>query len=272
MKKTLLILVAVLVIQITDAQTFNRIVSFSPAATFNLGELGCTKKIVGCTNYCKLAKNRKDLVVGSAMGMNIEKLIASKPDLVIYTGLFKPSQIDRIKKMGIHVELFESPKNYKETCEQFIRLSKLVGKQQFAKKYIDSCNHIMNNIVSKIPKNKTPKIFIELGAKPLFTVIPNTFMHDYIVTMGGENIAADQTGGTITRERVLIKNPDIIILVTMGTISNEEKKVWESYKNLSATKNKQIHIVDASLACQPTPYNFLNTIIELNKLINKTEN
>lgn len=253
--------------QIAVSQTFKRVVSFSPAATFNLNELKAEDKIVGCTNYCTLAESRKDLIVGSTMGMNIEKLIASKPDLVIYTTLFKPSQIERIKNMGIAVELFDSPKNYKETCDQFIRLGKLIDKKDFALQYIDSCNKIMDSILQKIPKTKKYKMFFELGSKPLFTVVPNTFMHDYMTILGAENIANDQEGGTITRERVLLKNPDIIILVNMGTVTQKEKDVWKSYKNLSATKNKQIHIIDASLACQATPRNFLNTILELKRLI-----
>lgn len=173
--------------------------------------------------------------------------------------------------MGIAVELFESPKNYKETCEQFIRLGELTDRKEFALQYIDSCNKIMDSILQKIPKTKKHKMFFQLGSKPLFTVVPNTFMHDYMNILGAENIANDQQGGTITRERVLLKNPDIIILVNMGTVTKEEKKVWESYKNLSATKSKQIHIIDASLACQATPHNFLDTILELKRLIYDTK-
>lgn len=265
--KNIILIIFISLSQISVSQTFKRVVSFSPAATFNLNELKAENKIVGCTNYCTLSESRKDLIVGSTMGMNIEKLIASKPDLVIYTTLFKPSQIQRIKNLGIAVELFESPKDYKETCEQFVRLGKLVGRKEYALQYVDSCNKIMDSVLQEIPKTEEKKMFIELGAKPLFTVVPNTFMHDYMTILGAKNIANDQEGGTITRERVLLKNPDIIILVNMGTVTQDEKKIWESYKNLSAAKSKQIHIIDASLACQATPHNFLNTILELKRLI-----
>lgn len=252
---------------ISNAQPYKRIISLSPAATFNLMELNCVDKIVGCTSFCDLANN-EDLIVASAISMNMEKVIALKPDAVIYTTMFKPNQIERLKKFGIHTELFSSPKDWKGTCDQFVRLGELVGKKNEAELYIDSLDNKMNKVVASIPKNeKSPKYFIEIGAKPLFCAIPNTFMHDYIEIMGGENIASDQKGGTITREKVIVKNPDIIILVTMGTVSDEEKLTWQSFDQLSAAKNNQIHIVDASLACRPTPYNFLNTIIELNKLV-----
>lgn len=249
-----------------NAQQFKRIISLSPAATFNLMELGSTDKIVGCTSFCELSDN-EDLVVASAISMNMEKVIALKPDAVIYTTMFKPNQIERLKQYGIHTELFKSPKDWDETCEQFIRLGKLVSKENKAKAYIDSCNIIMADIKANLPSKSNQTFFIEIGAKPLFTAIPNTFMHDYIEVLGGDNIAADQTAGTITREKVLMKNPDVIILVTMGTVSSKEKQMWQSFKELNATKKDQIFVIDADLACQPTPYNFLNTIIELNKLI-----
>ncbi len=255
-----------LVASITFAQSNTRVVSLSPAATFNLMELGCEKNIVGCTSFCDLADN-EDLVVGSAISMNTEKLLSLKPNVVIYTTMFKPNQIKRIEQLGIKTQLFASPKNWNETCEQFIRLGALVGKKQEARAYTDSCNSIMDSIIQTIPKGNKPKIFIEIGAKPLFTAIPNTFMQDYIDIIGGINIAADQTIGSISREKVIMKNPDIIIIVTMGIVSAEEKQIWESYTDLSATKNNKILVVDASLSCRPTPHNFLNTIIKLNELI-----
>ncbi len=268
--RTLLLLSISLIIatNITFAQNQKRVVSLSPAATFNLMELGCEENIVGCTSFCDLAQNEK-LVVGSAISMNTEKLLSLKPDVVIYTTMFKPNQIERIKQLGIKTELFASPKNYEETCKQFIRLGTLVGKEQEARAYIDSCNQIMDSITKTISTGTKPKIFIEIGAKPLFTAIPNTFMQDYIDIIGGENIAADQTIGSISREKVILKNPDIIIIFTMGIVSAEEKEIWENYKDLNATKNKQIFVVKASLACRPTPHNFLNTIIKLNELIYK---
>lgn len=263
-----LIITTLLIISLNSlGQGFKRIISLSPAATFNLMELNSENKLVGCTSFCDLSDN-KDLVVASAISMNMEKVIALQPDAVIYTTMFKPNQIERLKQYGIHTELFKSPKNWDETCEQFIRLGELVNKKNEAQVYIDSLQKQMNTIKKSIPEqNPKLKMFLEIGAKPLFTAIPNTFMHDYIEVLNCTNIASDQTGGTITREKVLIKNPDVIVLVTMGTVSDEEKSIWQNYKELNAAKSDRIFIVDASLACRPTPYNFYNTIVELNKLI-----
>ncbi len=265
MKTTVLIL-SICISVILNGQTYKRIVSLSPAASFNLTELGCEDKIAGVTSYCDLAAN-ENLVVASAISMNMEKVLMLQPDLVIYTTMFKPAQIERLKQMGIHTEMFASPKNFEETCTQFIRLGELVGKKAQALQYVDSVKKEMVSIQNTIPKGKKPKMFIEIGSKPLFTAIPGTFMQDYIDVMGGVNIAADQTSGTISREKVIQQNPDYIIIVTMGIVSQKEKEMWEGYPQLSAVKNNKVFIVDATMSCRPTPYNFISTIKELNRLM-----
>jgi iron complex transport system substrate-binding protein len=44
------------------------------------------------------------------------------------------------------------------------------------------------------------------------------------------NIASDLTRGAITRESVIIRNPDIIFIVTMGIAGEEEKKNMAKHK------------------------------------------
>ncbi len=266
MKKIGLLLLLAGMQLLAFTQPYERIISLSPAHTFNLMELGCEDKIVGVTSYCDLA-DKEDLVVGSAVSMNMEKVLLLKPDLVIYTTMFKPNEITRLKQLGIHCELFESPDNFQETCAEFLRLGKLVDKEERAKQYVDSCVQEMQQVQAQIPKGEQPKIFMEIGASPLFCAIPGTFMHDYIEIMGGVNIAKGQKHGTISREAVIRANPDVVVIVTMGMVSEREKETWESFPNLSATKKENIFVVDASLACRPTPYNFVNTIKVLNDLL-----
>ena len=85
-------------------------------------------------------------------------------------------------------------------------------------------------------------------------------MDDYITYAGAQNIAFDFTIGSITRESVLLRNPDVIFIVSMGIIGEEEKKNWEKVKELNASKNKKIFILDSDKACTPTPVTFVETL------------
>lgn len=245
------------------SQAAKRIVSLAPSVTNMIYLMEAQEKLVGCTNYCLEGVKDKKSIVASAIEVNVEKVLLLKPDVVFATSLTKPSVKDAIKNLGIKVLAFKSATSYDEICEQFILIGKFAGKEPLARKIVESQKKRLDSLESLIPKGKRPKIFFEIGAKPLFTAVPNTFMNDFITKAGGVNIATDITTGTITRENVLLKNPDAIVIVTMGIVGIEEKATWEKYTTLSATKNGKIFTVDPYKSCGPNPVTFVDVVEEL---------
>ena len=61
----------------------------------------------------------------------------------------------------------------------------------------------------------------------------------------------------ISIEAVMKKNPDIIILVNMGDITEKEISKWNKYRTIPAVKNKKIFMLNASDIFTPTPKTFL---------------
>ena len=80
---------------------------------------------------------------------------------------------------------------------------------------------------------------------------------------GGINIAAEARSGLYSREKVVAQNPDVIIVVSMGVAANQEKKVWQKFRNLSAVNNDRIYILDPDKVCSPTPPGFVETLKEI---------
>ncbi len=246
-----------------------RIVSLAPSLTKCIVQLDAVEKLVGCTSYCNPGSGRS-VVVASAIQVYLEKLIALQPDLVIATGLTDGETIKSIRKFGIEVKIFPSATSYSSLCEQFQQIGDLIGKSDNALKLIDMCNSQLSDLRKKYVNGPKSKIFFQIGAQPLFTVLPNTFMDDFITMTGGENIAKEMKIGTLTREFVLIQNPDVIIVTSMGITGAEEKKAWEGYKELKATKQNKIFIVDADMACSPTPVDFVETFKVITSLLRTT--
>ncbi len=249
------------------SQAINRIVSLAPSLTMNIYYLDSKQKIVGCTSYCEIAKPDKKEIVGSATTVNIEKIVSLKPDLVVAHSITKPEVIDKLRKMGLRVEIFNTPKSFDEICSQFLRLGIMIGKTEKAKSIIAQTKTRVETIKAKHKGKAALKIFFQIGADPLFTVMTNTFMNDYMLLCGGTNIAADLKAGSIGRETVLKRNPDAIFIVTMGIAGNEEKAIWQKYNQLSAAKRKQIFIIDSNQACTPTPLSFIATLETIDKLL-----
>lgn len=243
-----------------SAQHYSRVVSLAPSITKNIYTLKAQSGLVGCTSYCTIAKDDGKAVVASPVTVNIEKVVGLKPDLVIASTITNPEYIEMLRKFNIRVEVFATPQSFEGICFQFIKIGRLLGKEESAIKMVTSIKEELNVIKSKAADVADKRMFIQIGADPLYAVIPNTFMNDYILFSNATNVAKNLTKGTVSRETVIAENPDYIIIVTMGIIGEEEKKVWEGFKDLNAIKNNKIFIIDSDLACSPTPQTFLETM------------
>jgi len=247
-----------------------RIISLGPYITEEIYLLNAQDKLVGCTIYCQRpSEAQKKEKIGTVIQINIEKILTLKPDLVIATGLTQKKDIEKLKKLGIRVIKFSSPKNFAEICSQFLELGKIVDKYDIAEKIVQEAKDRVGQIKSKTENLPKVKIFIEIGTNPLFTINNDSFVNDFIEFAGGINIAKDAKTGIYSREAVLKENPDVIVIATMGIMGKKEKKIWEKYKTLEAVKNNRIYIMDAYKLCSPTPVSFVETLEELVNILHK---
>lgn len=245
------------------AQEAKRIVSLVPWVTKSLYVMGEQSRLVGCTDFCPVEAKDHIPVVANAMNVNLEKILLLKPDLVVSSSLVRPETVDNLTKLGLKVITQPYPNSFDEICERFVQIGVLVGQEAKAKAIVDQQRERLAQLEKQVPAGKKPNVFIQIGAKPLFCAVPNTFMEDFIRFSGGQNSAEALKMGSVTREYVLKQNPDVIFIVTMGIVADQEKKTWESYQSLSATKNKRIFILDADKTCSPTPILFVDALSEM---------
>ena len=245
-----------------------RIISLAPSITKELESLNMAGNIVGATTYCNISAANKELIVGTATEVNIEKVLLLNPDIVFASGLTKENTIIALEKNGITVHRFNKMQSFNDICKHFIELGKLIGKADLAQSIVDKSKKRVDSLRNSVSlQSDSLTVFFQIGAKPIFTVIPNTFMNDYITFAGCNNLAANLTKGTITRESVLQRNPDIIFIVTMGIVGDDEINIWKTYTDLNATKNKKIFIIDSSIASTPTVLSFTETLEQVIKNI-----
>ncbi len=243
-----------------------RVVSLGPSITEELFELGVEEKIVGCTTYCRLKGLENVERVGTVINVDMERVVALRPDIVFATSLTDPRAVKKMKTLGIRVVIFHEPKSFQEICQQFMELSRLVGKEHTAEEILQRVKEEVNRIRSKVKHLRKTKVFVEIGVKPLFTVKKGTFIDDLITFAGGVNIAGSSATGIYSVEDVVRKNPDVIIIVTMG-LSGKEKDMWLRFKNMKAVKDGRIYVVDSYKVCSPTPLRFLESLREFVKLL-----
>lgn len=233
------------------------IVSLSPVITEGLYLLGMGDSIIGVTIYCKKPIQAKDKQkVGAVVDVNVEKIVSLKPDMVFAMSHTSTKDIKKLRDTGINVITFDIPKTFERLCEIFIALGKTVGKEKEAIHIVNVSKRKVSDIRKKTSRLKKQKVFIQIGAKPLFAATDDSFVNDYIEFSGGINIFKDAGSGLISREEVLKRNPDIILIATMGIAGEDEQKIWHKYNMINAVRNKKIYLVDPDRICSPTPVSF----------------
>lgn len=247
---------------------YKRIISLAPSITRSLYELGLEEKVVAVTIYCPKGTTKKENV-GTLLEPNIEKIISLKPDLIISTKEGnRKSAIEKIQRLGCKVYIMDTVSNFDEICSNFQNLGIYLDKKETAENIIKNVKNEIDEILLKVKNKKSEKIFWEVGAQPLFTAGKKSFVNNYNKFLGTTNIFEDidMRYPNINIESVILKNPDIILLVNMGDITYEEMQRWKQIKTINAVKNNKIYMLDVNDIFTPTPLTFLKGV----KIILKT--
>ena len=254
-----------------DGISPQRIVSLGPINTENVFLLGAGDRLVADTSYCVHPAAARDKVkIGSVMQLNIEQILGLQPDLILATGLTSPQQVAQLAAFGVRVAHFPHPSNFDAICDQFLELGKLLGLEARAQDVITEAQKEVRAIQQRVKDLPDKKVFLQVGAHPLFASVESSFTNDFIVLAGGLNIAAGQKDGRYNREKVTAQNPDVIIIAVMGSeggIGGREKEEWLRFTPISAVQNGQVFVVDPDLICSPSPMTFVKGLEQIVSLI-----
>lgn len=245
-----------------------RVVSLAPSITKNLYLLGAGDCLVGCTRYCVTAPGETIAIVADAVNVNMERVALLRPTVVLASGLTHPRIVSGLERLGLKVTRLDQPRDFDEICSQLEILGDITGKQDVAVRVNRESRARVQVIEQQVSARRAPppRVFFQIGDDPLFTALPGTFMHDYIVRAGGENIAGQLSEGIVSREFVLLAVPDVILVTAMGTTGDEQVKRWQEIPSLPAVRSGRVYPVDDSI-CSPTPAAFAEAVEAIARLI-----
>lgn len=249
-----------------------RIISLTPSITESLYQLGVEEELIAVTSFCNYPPQAKTKeIIGTIVNPNIEKIYSLSPDLVLATnGINRPGTIAKLKSLGLRVEVFDECKDLSDILTNFTNLAKLVKKSEKAKEVIKEVEIKVESITERVKEASSVRVFWEVGVKPLVSIGPQSFANEFIKYSGGVNIFNDSPVKypRVSREDVLKKNPDAIVLVVgMGIVREKEMTYWQKFKDLEAVRSNRICVIDADKVCRPTPRGFSRGLEEVAKLI-----
>ncbi len=237
---------------------YRRIVSLAPNITEILFALGLGDRIVGVTKHCNYpAAALTKTSVGSYIDLNIEKILALNPDLVIATadGNEKGS-VERLAVFKIPV-LVTNPKNLGEVFETIETIGRITKQSHRAETMVRSLKQRADRVIQACLPLSRPRVFLQINEHPLITVGQGTFHNNLIKLAGGINISGNDTikYPKYSLEQVLRSKPDVLLITTMerGVMAERKKERWRQWAQLPAVKQDRIYILNSDLLDRPSP-------------------
>jgi iron complex transport system substrate-binding protein len=250
------------------ANTPHRIVSLTPSITETLFAIGAGDQVVGVTDFCNYPPEAgKKSRVGGMTNPSIETIIGLKPDLIILS-MEGNVREDFNKLLSIGCPVFvTNPRSLAGIRKSISDLGQLTGKPGNADRLAQTMQQREDSVKSMVRTTKQTLLIVSL--QPLIVVGNKTFLAELLRLAGGVNIVGSSlsTFPTLSREAVVIANPDVIIVMSdVLTDTNELQKFFPEWSTLRAFRTHQIFRINSDLIARPGP-RAVDGLAHLHKII-----
>lgn len=163
-----------------------KIISLVPSITETLFDLGLSEaEIIGRTKFCIHPENRvKNIaVIGGTKNLNIEKIKALKPDLIVANK--EENRKEDVEELQKYFKVLVTNISTLEDNYYLLKnLGNILNRQETAQKFNIKIYEVFQNF-SDLPKKKCAYL---IWQNPYMTVGSDTFIHDILDKVGFENI------------------------------------------------------------------------------------
>lgn len=257
-----------------------RVVSLVPSLTESLFDLGFGSSVVGITDYCiHPSKQLLDLPrLGGPKNPRIDEILSLKPDLVLANQEENTRQtVEALESAGISVWV-TFPKTVRQ-CLDMLWLLAGIYQSTLAAARVETVELTLNWVMTSASEQPKLRYFcpiwsgiFQANLRWWMTFDQNTYCHDLLSIMGGENIFSnrkrlypleadlglaqpepsedrDVRYPRVTLSEILAGQPDIILLPNepMEFTREDIEELRILLKDTPAVKNDRISLVDGSL-------------------------
>ncbi|MBU3213738.1 ABC transporter substrate-binding protein [Clostridium estertheticum] len=240
---------------ITIEKEPKRIIAIAPNITEGIYALGKGTSLVGRSDYDDYpAKANKVTSVGGLLKPNIEKIVELKPDVVIASTHFDKDVIKKLEGLNIKVVVIYGEENFAGVYDTMSKLGQIVNASDKALLIISDMQKKVADVTKKVKGAKKPTVYYVagFGKSGDFTAGKDTFIGNMIDMAGGENAAKDVVGWKYSVEKLVEKNPDVLICSKLYD-SKKGIEATSGYKDLKAVKSGNLLEVDENIIARQGP-------------------
>lgn len=232
-----------------------RIVSLAPHATELLFAIGAGSRIVATLDTSDWPAPAKAIPrVGDSRALDLERIVALAPDLIVTWPWTAPAQVEALRARGIAV-FTTMPATIDGIAADLERLAALTGDAAAGWREAAVLRKRMNELRAKRAGARRVRVFYEIWDAPLYTVGGRHLISQAIEACGGENVFAALTlpAPAVDVEAVLAAQPDVIIAGTDRATRPVWLDSWRRWSELPAVSGSHLYVVDADLLHRPGP-------------------
>jgi iron complex transport system substrate-binding protein len=213
--------------QVALAKPATRVISLAPNTTELVYAIGAEATLVAVTDVSDYPTAARLLPsVGGINGLDLERIIALHPDLVIaWASGNSRTELDALEQAGVVV--FESePSSVLAVAFDITRLGELTGRRSESKAASRALLFAFDAIARRESSKVPVTVFYQVWDPPLITLGGPQLITNVISACGGRNIFADLSAlaPTVDPEAVIARHPDVIV-----TEPSQQKRVEESW-------------------------------------------
>lgn len=196
------------------ARPAQRIVTLAPSLTELAVAAGAGGRLVGVARLSRLPPELRDLpLVGDAVRVDFERIVALKPDLVLaWRSGNSAADVERLGRLGLPAWVSE-PRRLTDIPRHLRAIGRLAGTTAAAEQAAVAFERDIEALRSRHVSARKVRVFYEIWGKPLMTVSGAHLISDVIALCGGENVFADvtQLTPTVSLEAVIAAKPEAVL-------------------------------------------------------------
>ena len=234
-----------------------RVLSLAPSITEMTFSLKAEGSLIGATIYSNFPPAAKKLPkVGSYVQLDLEKIVALKPDLCLAIKDGNPHHtVDAIKALGIPVFAID-PRSIDQIMETFLLLGDILGASQKAEELVVDMKHRLLLVQQKVAISQLrPRVFFQISDAPIVSAGKDSYIDKMITLAGGSNLAGNLTEyPRFSWENIMLLQPEIVLISSMVGGKSPEllKASWLRWPEIPAVRNNRLFVVNADLFNRPT--------------------
>ncbi|CAH0532646.1 Vitamin B12-binding protein [Vibrio stylophorae] len=259
MHRLLALLLTILLSPWVLAAPAQRIISLSPHTTELIYAAGMGDKLIAASEFSDYPKAALKLErVANYRGINLERIITLKPDLVVtWKGGLPQAQLDKLSAFGIPIH-YSNPTTLESIGDELMALAPYAENPQTAEKAAQTYWQALSARRTKYQDAKPLRYFYQLSNQPLITMAQERWPSPVFTLCGGQNIFANAPAPypQVGPEQVLMKQPEIIFGADhQGDGSNRSiQRDWQAWAgHLPAYDQQQIWLLNSNWLNRPTP-------------------